>query len=501
MTRLPTALPENSGRTETPAARPRATLLIAAAGTFLALAVYCAPLGNLPTIAAALSAGPIARTWILSSMSIGLAAVLLTVGALADDHGRRRVFVIGIGALVAGSLACAVAGGPALFIAGRVLQGIGAAGVIAAGLGLIAQAFVVPAQRAAATGVWGAAVGAGITVGPLLAGLLDLGGLWRWFYWALLPIGAVLILVTRARVAESKAEAPRPIDLPGAITLSAAMVALLLAMVAGRQRDAGVVLVTGIAAAVLIAGFISIELRRRAPMLDLALFRRPRFTAATIAALATGIGVIGLMSFACTFLVTTLRMSTLQAAGLLAIWSGLSVVAALLARRLPAALTGSRQLAIGLAGVGVGLLTMIGLAPGASPWDLLPGLVIAGVASGVLNAGLGREAVASVPADRAGLGSGANNTARYLGSSIGVTVVGIIATDPRGTAAGMIAGWDHAAAVAGLVSLAGAAAVVLLTRRPGGRHHRAEGNPADANPAGRDRSERPVDRPGALLPE
>ncbi|MDN5805124.1 MAG: MFS transporter, partial [Microlunatus sp.] len=379
--------------------------------------------------------------------------------------GRRRVFAIGTGLLAIGSLGCAAAVGPALFITGRVIQGVGAAGMVAAGLGLIAHAFTVPARRAAASGIWGAAVGAGITVGPVLAGVLDLGGFWRWFYWALLPLAAALVLITRAAVPESRAPRSRPVDLPRAVSHGGAMGAILLALVAGRRGDAGLLIAAGLVAVVAIAGFAVIELRRGSPMIDLALFRRPRFTAATVAALATGIGVIGLMSFACSFLVTELRLSTLQAAGLLSVWSGLSVVAALLARRLPAGLTGGRQLAIGLAGVGVGLLTMVRLAPGASAAELLPGLIVAGLSSGVLNAALGREAVAAVPVDRAALGSGANNTARYLGSSIGVTLVGIIAVDPRGTVAGAIAGWDHAAAVSGIVSLAGAAVVLALTRR------------------------------------
>jgi hypothetical protein len=95
---------------------------------------------------------------------------------------------------------------------------------------------------------------------------------------------------------------------------------------------------------------------------------------------------------------------------------------------------------------------------------LVPGLLLAGVASGLLNAGLGRQAVASVPADQGGLGSGANNTARYLGSSIGVTVVSIIALDPAGTVDGMILGWNSAAVTTGLISLVGAGVVGVLVR-------------------------------------
>lgn len=446
---------------------PGRTLLISSLGTFIALVVYCGPLGNMPTIATALHAGPASQTWILSSMSVGLAAFLLTAGALADDLGRRRIFAGGAVILAAGSVLCAVASGPVLFIAGRVVEGIGGAALVASSLGLVAHVFTTPAQRATASGVWGASVGAGIAVGPVVTGLLDLAGLWRLFYWAIVVFGVGLGWIAHRGLIESRADAPRKVDLYGAATLSAAMVLILVALVEGRQGNARALALSAIAAVAFGVAFIVVERRGQHPMLDLRLFRGRRFSAATLAALATGVGVIGLMSFSCTFLVNTMRLSTLDAALVLVVWSGISVATALLARHLPASISGGHQLAIGLAGVGVGLLAMTGLAAESSPWRLVPGLIIAGIASGVLNAALGREAVASVPADRAGLGSGANNTARYLGSSIGVTLVGIIAMDPSGRVSGMVAGWNHAALVTGVLSLAGAAAIFRLSRRTG----------------------------------
>jgi len=162
-------------------------------------------------------------------------------------------------------------------------------------------------------------------------------------------------------------------------------------------------------------------------MLDPALFRRPDFLAATIAALATG-GVIALMSFAGTFLVTAMGMTTLGAGGLLAVWSATSAASAIAGRRLPQRLAGNGQLVTGLAGVGIGILLLSALGTASTPWRLVPGLLLAGVASGILNAGPGRQAVASAPPERAALGTGTNNTARYVGSSIGVTIV---ASSPR----------------------------------------------------------------------
>ncbi|MFE7421428.1 MFS transporter [Rhodococcus sp. NPDC057529] len=446
------------------APRPGTTLSVASLGTFVALIAFCAPLGNMPTVAAALSAGPAAQTWILSSMSVGLAAVLLTAGALADDYGRRRVFHWGAWLLALGAVVGAVSQEPVLFIVGRLIQGVAGAALIAASLGAVAHAFATPTARATASGIWGASVGAGIAVGPVLAGLLDLAGWWRGLYWALAVASLAIGQVATRALAESRSAVPKRIDVPGAVTLCAAMVLVLVALVEGRQGNTPATVICGVGAAAFTLAFVGVERRRPFPMLDLALFRRRDFLAATIAALATGEGIIGLMSFACTFLVKTMHVSTLTAAGVIALWSGTSVAAALLARKLPARLAGTPQLVIGLAGVGVAMLTMTGLSPASSPLRLVPGLLLAGIASGLLNAGLGRQAVASVPADQGGLGSGANNTARYLGSSIGVTVVSIIALDPAGTIDGMVTGWNYAAVTTGLISLVGAGVVALLVR-------------------------------------
>lgn len=205
MTRLTLTRPVTD---HTPTTNFRTTLLVAAAGTFAALLAYTGPLGNLPTVAHALHAGPAAQTWILSSMSVALAAAVLTVGALADDHGRRLTFVIGSVVLAAGSVLCALAGHTAVFFVGRLTEGAGAAAVIAAGLGLVAEVATTPAQRASASGMWGASVGAGIALGPVATGLLDEVHLWRAFY-VLLAVGSLaLAAVTRSRAAESVAAAP-----------------------------------------------------------------------------------------------------------------------------------------------------------------------------------------------------------------------------------------------------------------------------------------------------
>jgi len=427
---------------------PRSTLQVAGAGTLLTLVAFTAPLATLNSTAAALGTGSAGRSWILSSMSIGLAAMLLSTGTIADDTGRRRTFVAGSLLLAAASLLAAVSPEVVSFVLMRVLQGVGGAAVLASSLGIIAAAFPPGPARAHASGVWGASLGAGIATGPLLSAGLDTLHDWRDVYW-LLGLAAVGVALSAQRwVTESRAEHRRRLD-------------------EGRQ-DWGEpeVLVLGAASAVLLTGFVVVERRSPSAMLDLSLFAQPAFVAATVGALATGAGVIALTSYLAAFLGLALRVSGIAAAVLLLLWSAVSAVTSLLARRIPATVPGRVQLAVGMLGVGVGELLMFGVHADSTWVRFAPGLFVAGLATGVVNAALGREAVASVPPGRAGMGSGANNTARYVGSAVGVTLVTVVAAGT--TTAGLVDGWNRAVLLTTAVSVVGALVVLACGARPRG---------------------------------
>jgi MFS family permease len=441
-------------------AERRRTVAVATTGTVLALIAYTTPIGTLAATASALGAGPSGQAWILSSMSCGLAVALLPAGAVGDDHGRRRMFVAGALVLAAASLVATFSPDTLTLVLARVGQGLGAAAVLACGLGLIGHVVPVGAARVRATGVWGAGVGAGIAIGPLVAAALAAVGDSGWrIPYAVLAAAALLLAVwARTGLAESTAERPRAVDGWGMLLLGLALAGVLAGLVearAGGPARALGLLLAGIVAA---AAFVVVELRRRSPMLDLRLLRRPDFAGATLAALATGAGVIATMSFLPTLLQKALGHDATYAALLLLGWSATSVVTALLARRLRISARG--QLIAGLAGVTVGQLMLAGLDGSAGALRLLPGLLVAGVASGVLNAALGRQAVASAPPGLASVGSGANNTARYLGAAVGVTIVAVLAARPEPAA--MLQGWNVAVLVDAAVSAVGALLVLAL---------------------------------------
>ena len=436
----------------------RSTLLVAVAATFAVLACYTLPVTTLGDTAATVHANTDGQAWILSSMSLGLAASLLVIGAIADDHGRRRVFVAGAALFAASSVLAALAPTTLVFVIARLLQGVGGAALTVCSLGLLAHAYPEPAHRARVTGIWGAALGAGIAVGPLMAsGLESLSG-WRASYWCIAALAAVICAAGRFALDESSAAEPRPVDYLGGTLLTFGVSALLAGLVEGRDgwtRPITIVLLG--AGVVLLDVFRRSQASRSAAMLEPALFRSRAFVAATIGATANGLGAIGLMSFEPSLVERGLQRSILSASVALLAWSGVSVLTALLARRLPARLHPHRQMTGALVAIAIGQLLLTGVATDSTTLRLVPGLLLAGVGSGMLNASLARQAVASVPAMRAAVGSGANNTARYIGAAIGVTIVVIIAG--RSTPAGIVSGWNIAAIVTAGWSLLGALAI------------------------------------------
>jgi hypothetical protein len=242
---------------------------------------------------------------------------------------------------------------------------------------------------------------------------------------AVLAVG--LAVTGRLLLAESAAVRGRRVDVAGIVLLAAGLSCLLAGLVqtrGGWSRTSVPVLLGS--AVLLLAAFVLVERRTRAPMIDLALVRVPGFLAATVGAFLTGAAVVGLSSYLPTVLQRGLGQSLLAATLLVLLWSAVSTVTALAVRLLPG-LDGRVLLAFALAVSSAGLAGYAVLAPGATGWRLVPGLVVLGVGYGAANAALGREAVAHVPPDRAAMGSGANNTARYLGAAVGVTVVVLVA--------------------------------------------------------------------------
>ncbi|MEU3838952.1 MFS transporter [Streptomyces sp. NPDC028635] len=441
------------------AVRPRATLALTSAATAIALMTYTAPMVTLPDTAADLHTPLSAQAWLLNGTPLGLAALLLVAGSLADDYGRRRIFTAGTLALGLTTALGALTTSTWLFTLARIAQGAASAALLASSLGLIVHAYPTPRGRLHATGVWGAFVSGGIAVGPLLAGSLPD---WRVAY-GVLGAAAVVTAALAARVlTESRAPRGGRPDLLGALTFGPALVCLVAALTLGRdgwlRAPVGLLLLATLA---LLALFAVAERRTATPMIDLSLLRRPRFLASSAGGLFTGLAVIGLFSYLPALLQRTLGMSAMATAWLFLLWSGLSFVVALQARRLAGRVAPRLQLAAGFVLHAVAALTMLG-ALSAHSWPrLLPGLLIGGIGSGLLNAALPLVSVESVPPERAAMGSGAQQTFRYIGSCAGVALTIALATSTKSLPDGA----DVALLVSAALAAVGAAGVGVLRER------------------------------------
>ena len=455
-----TEVPAQHEVTEVSVPHPRATLALTSAATAVALMTYTAPMVTLPDIAAALHTPLSAQAWLLNGTPLGLAALLLVAGSLADDYGRRRIFLAGTFALGITTALSALASSTWLFTLTRIAQGASSAALLASSLGLIVHAFPTPRGRLHATGVWGAFVSGGIAVGPLVAGAMPD---WRVAYGVLGAAAIVVAALGVRTLSESRAPRGGRPDLAGAVTFGLALVALVAALTLGRdgwlRAPVGLLL---LAAVVLVGVFALIERRGGTPMIDLSLLRHRLFLASSAGGLFTGLAVIGLFSFLPTLLQQTLRLSAMDTAWLFLLWSGLSFGVALQARRLAGRVSSRHQLALGFLLHAAGVLTMLG-ALGSDSWlRLLPGLVIAGVGSGLLNAALPLLSVESVPAARAAMGSGAQQTFRYIGSCAGVALTIAIATSAGG---GLARGADIAMVVSAGLAVVAAVSVGVLRER------------------------------------
>lgn len=441
------------------------TLGIVSGATMLVLVIFTVPLTTLGPTARALGAGPGAQAWLLSAMPLGAATGLLGAGALGDNHGRRMVFLRGLAVMAAASAVGALATSDLMLVLARIAQGLGGAAVLACGLGLVGHAFADARARTSATAVWAAALGAGVAAGPIFAALLTAIGGWSAAYWGTGLLATALLLAGCAVLPGGETSRNRHVDWVGTILLMTGLAMVMSGLTElrlGWVRPSVLILLGGGLA--LLGGFLFVEARRRDPLLDPSLFRSADFAGATVAAFASGAGVLALMTLVPTLLARAMDVGALAAAFVLCAWSATSVVTALAARWLPQRLSPRSLLLGGLLACAGAQLMLLGPAANSTILRLLPGLFIAGAANGVLNAALGRQAVATVPAERAAMGSGANNTARYLGSAIGITLGAVLIAHGAevGGVSGLLAGWNEAVLATAGFSILGAIVVAVV---------------------------------------
>ncbi|MCC5581710.1 MFS transporter [Microtetraspora sp. AC03309] len=374
----------------------------------------------LPDVRATLSGSLAGQQWAVNAYTVAFAASLLVGGAVADRYGAARTFRLGVGAFGLISLACALSPTLEALVALRALLGVAGALCLGGSLGLIAQLYPDAAERARAMGVWAAATGSALAVGPLVGGLLvDLAG-WRAIFLINPPLAALGLLAAKGVVSP---RGTRRIDW-AVQSLACAFLALLAQAVTGRSPIAGAVAVT------MVVLLVVVERRSHAPALPGGLLRAawPELLAGTVANFAFS-GAL----FVLTLLLQEGRHLTPSAAGLAFLPLTLPMtVNPLLTGRIvarygarPPILAGLVLLAAGLAGVACGDL-------------LVASLIVTGLGLSFCLPALVAGVVAAAPPGTAGTAGGVLNAARQVGATLGVAVLGGIG-DGLLVAAGLVA--------------------------------------------------------------
>jgi EmrB/QacA subfamily drug resistance transporter len=337
------------------------------------------------------------------------------------------VFLVAIALFTLASALCGAAESPAWLIIARGAQGIGGAGMFAVSLAIISQEFH-GRERGTAFGIWGATVGMAVAIGPLVGGALTTYVGWRWIFFVNLPIGAACIVAGLRTLHETRDEERATLDLPGLVTLTSGLFAVVLGLLRGNDWGWSSGRVVGLFAAgvVLLIAFGFVELRQASPMFDLHLFRVPTFTGAQITAFAISSGMFAQFLYLALYLESVLGHSAVWAGARFLPLSLVSFLVAPIAGRLSARMPVRFLLGGGLATVGLSLLLMWGITTGSGWTTLLPGFIVGGIGIGLVNAPLASTAVSVVEPRRAGMASGINNTFRQVGIATGIAALGAI---------------------------------------------------------------------------
>lgn len=454
-----------------PTARSRAAVALLLTGNFTLAVDFSILNVALPHIGTELGFSAGGLQWIVTAFALCAAGFTLFFGRVADLFGRKRLFLAGMALLGAASLLGGLAGTPALLLIARAAQGVATAMVTPAALSLLTTMFAEGPARARVLGLNGALMAAGFTSGAVLGGVLTGVINWRWAFYINVLVAAVVLLAAPTILREPhRSDRPR-LDLPGAVTITAALLALVLGIThAGEHGWAVLGTWLPIAVAVVLgAVFVVVETRVAQPLIAVELLRSNTITVGNLAGLLAFATETSLAFLLTLYLQETLGYSAV-AAGLILAFLGIgTVLGGLLAPKLIGRVGPRRAL---IAGFGVQAAVTLPLAfIGADRAWLIPLLAltfIGGVANLVAIVGYVVTSTTGVPADQQGLATGLVTMSQQVGIALGTPVMSALVVSQA--AAGLLSGIRFAVAVnAGLALLTCFVVAALLRPPMGGR--------------------------------
>jgi EmrB/QacA subfamily drug resistance transporter len=395
----------------------------------------------LPSIQRDLHTTLSALEWTINAYTLTFAVLLVTGGRLGDIFGRRRMFLFGVVTFALSSAAIGVSPNDAWLIAGRAIQGIGAAFMMPATLSIISNAFP-PHERGKAIGTWAGVSAIALAIGPLVGGWMVEHLSWQAIFFINVPVAAIAVAVTLWATHESRDEtAARTVDIPGVLTLGAGIGSLVLALVEGNTwgwTSAGVLALFAVAVVGLV-GFAITERRVANPMLDFNYFRSRTFFGSNLVAFLVTFAMFGMFLYIALYMQNVLGYSPFQAGirflPTTLVVMGLGPVAGRLSDRI-----GPRPLLVG------GLLTVAGallwqsfIQVDTSYLFLLPAFVLMGVGIAFVMSPMSTAAMNAVDRTKAGAASGVLSMTRMVGGTLGVAVIGaLVSSIGRNKLAGLL---------------------------------------------------------------
>jgi EmrB/QacA subfamily drug resistance transporter len=378
----------------------------------------------LPTIHRDLGSSLQSLEWTVNAYVLAYAVLLLTGAALGDRFGRKRMFLIGLAVFTGASAAAALAPSTDLLIAARAVQGAGAAMLTPLTLTLLAEAFP-NEHRGIAIGVWSGISGIAVALGPLVGGAVVQSLTWHWIFWINVPIGLLLGPLAMRWLKESRGPYGT-LDLPGLALASSGLFGIVFGLVRAQSLGwtSASILVTLIAGAALLVGFVLWELRASEPMLPMSFFAKRSFAVTNVASLTMYFGMFGSIFFLSQYMQNVLGNTPFQAGLKLLVWTGATMVVA------PFAGIFSERF-----GSRLFMISGLSLQAGALAWlasitsthttysQMLIPFVMAGAGMALVFAPSANAVLASVRPDQAGQASGANNAIREVGGVLGVAVL------------------------------------------------------------------------------
>ncbi|MEU3835636.1 MFS transporter [Streptomyces microflavus] len=443
--------------------RARLVLFVLCAAQFMVALDFSVLNVALPVLGADLGLSTSGLQWAVTAFALPSGGFLLLFGRIADLYGRRRLFLAGLTLFGASSLLATLAWDPASFLAGRALQGLGAAVIVPTGMSLLTTTFPEGPLRDRALGISGTLLSLGFTVGMVAGGVLTDTLGWR-STMGLLTVASVVVLVLAPKVLEESRTPDRPrLDVPGAVAVTGGLLALIYALTTAAEHGFGradvlVALVLGVG---LLAAFVVVESRAAAPLVSLPMLRRRTVAFGNLGGLVT-FSMMSTVVFVLTlYLQEVLGLSPFATGLVFGVQGVLSVVAGMFAPRLIGRIGARRTLVVSLLGQGLFIGALLGLGTDAGVWLATAAVSLASMCHLGAIIAYGLTVTSGVPNEEQGLATGLVTTTQQVGLTVGIPLLGVLAT----TQGGLFDGVRTVVAIAAAVLLAAGAAVAAGLRR------------------------------------